>query len=103
MAFNWVITISPNAAPSGPAQFAPPSLGAAPGDQIVWSNGDHKAHWPGLLSNGTVNATFFMPNQIAPNSTSSTFSPTVAGSYAYVCSVPGHQHEHGTIVVQAAP
>ncbi|MDQ6943109.1 MAG: hypothetical protein M3169_11435 [Candidatus Eremiobacteraeota bacterium] len=39
---------------------------ARPGDQVFWRNDDTQAHWPGT----TAQKTIFMPNQIAPNSSS---------------------------------
>ena len=45
------------------------------GDQIIWVNNDDRPHWPGLLSGGSVNQTYFLPNQIAPDSPSDTFVP----------------------------
>lgn len=95
MAFQWLIKISK----STPATFTPNPLNAVVGDEIVWSNGDSQPHWPGLVQNGTVNTTFFMPNQIAPNSTSTTFIPNAAGPLNYQCSL--HKGETGTIQVAA--
>jgi hypothetical protein len=40
---------------------------ARPGDQVFWRNDDTQAHWP------AANGVQFMPNQIAPNSSSQTW------------------------------
>ena len=101
MPFNWIINVNnPKKPQPGQAQFDPnPLTQVAPGDQIVWANNDDCAHWPGLLNaNGTINETFFMPNQIAPNSTSAAFSPAADATLKYVCSI--HPKEEGTIQVQ---
>ncbi|MBZ5524348.1 MAG: hypothetical protein LAP21_19090 [Acidobacteriia bacterium] len=95
MPFQWLIKISK----STPATFNPNPLNAVVGDEIVWSNNDGQPHWPGLVQGGTINKTFFMPNQIAPNSTSTTFIPNAAGPLAYQCSL--HPNETGTIQVAA--
>ncbi len=100
MPFNWNINITPNQTQPGPAQFDPnPLTQAAPGDQIFWANNDGVAHWPGLLNaNGTINETYFMANQIAPNSTSYAFTPSADATLEYACSI--HPNEKGTIQVQ---
>ena len=69
------------------------ALDAKTGDQIFWTNNDDEAHWPGLPDDDT----FFMPNQIAPGSTSSIFAPGLAETLNYVCSL--HPDETGTIEV----
>jgi plastocyanin len=99
MPFTWSISINSNTSPPPEAQFNPdPLLQVEPGDQIFWANNDNAAHWPGLLnSDGSINATFFMPNKIAAHSTSEPFSPSVGGTLKYVCSL--HPDEQGTIQV----
>jgi|SRR5690242_21426043 len=99
MPFSWIININPNAPIPPRAKFDPnPLNNVGTGDEIVWANNDSTAHWPGLRnSDGTIDKTFFMPNQIAPNSTSATFSPGVGGTLNYVCSI--HPDEKGTIQV----
>jgi plastocyanin len=84
---------------TGNVTFNPNPLAAKTRDQIFWTNNDSVAHWPGLLNaDGTINTTFFMPNQIAPNGdTSASFSPTVAGTFNYACSL--HPSLKGTITV----
>lgn len=77
----------------GTVTFDPPDLDANVGDQIFWTNDDDQAHWPGLSGNDT----FFMPNQIAPQSTSPIFSPGAAAQYDYVCSL--HPGETGKITI----
>ena len=93
------ITINHNSqGPSPRATFAPNPLAAKTRDQIFWTNKDSVAHWPGLLKHdGTINTTFFMPNQIAPNDSSQSFSPTVPSLFTYACSL--HPGEQGTITV----
>ncbi len=92
----WTINISPAA--GGTAKFHPPQITIAVTDQVHWANGDPaNAHWPGLLFNGQLNKQFFMQNQIAPNSPSTTWTPSGTGTYTYECSL--HPHERGTIVV----
>jgi plastocyanin len=93
----WAINITPTA--SGTAQFHPAQITIAVADQVHWANGDYThAHWPGLLFQGQLNKTFFMPNQIAPNSSSTNWTPSGPGTYTYECSL--HPNERGTIVVQ---
>jgi plastocyanin len=97
---QWPITISASA--SGPQKFSPnPLTQVALGDSVFWSNDDTEPHWPGLADgSGTiVNPLFYMLNQIAPDSSSTAFAPTEAGTYIYVCSLPGHGHERGTFQV----
>jgi plastocyanin len=79
--------------------FSPNPLAAVARDQIFWTNDDNTPHWPGLLnSDGTINTTFFMPNQIAGNGdTSAIFTPSTPTTYQYVCSL--HPDEKGSIVV----
>jgi hypothetical protein len=40
-----------------------------------------------------------MLNQIAPHSSSSSFRPSASGTLKYVCVLPGHNGETGTIQV----
>jgi plastocyanin len=79
--------------------FSPNPLAANALDQIFWTNNDNVPHWPGLLNaDGTINKTFFMPNQIAANGdTSATFSPSKPATLPYACSL--HPNEKGTITV----
>ncbi len=97
----WAINIDP--VPSGiagvVARFDPPTITVAVGDQVHWANNDHhNAHWPGLLYNGQLQNTFFMPHKIAPNSPSTNWTPSGPGTYEYECSI--HRGERGTIVAQ---
>lgn len=82
--------------------FNPPTLNANTSDQIFWTNNDGVAHWPGKVNqDGTIDKTFFMPNQIAPNGDASPiFSPSTPVTYTYKCSIKGHENEpSGKIVV----
>lgn len=81
------------------AGFDPDELAAQTRDQIFWSNRDKVAHWPGLLNDdGSIDATFFMPNQIAPDGdVSPIFSPSAPATFKYACSL--HPDEQGTITV----
>lgn len=102
MPFQWRIAINKNAEGASPGVvFKPNPLQAKAGDQIFWANNDDsQPHWPGLLrADGTIDATFFMPNQIAPNGdVSQTFSPTNSNQdFEYACSL--HPGEQGTITV----
>ncbi|ADV83109.1 cupredoxin domain-containing protein [Terriglobus saanensis] len=100
MPFNWTIDIDSNKPQPPLVKFHPnPLTQVAPGDQVVWANNDGVPHWPGLLnSDGSINETYFMPNQIAPQSTSDAFSPAADGTLQYACSL--HPGEKGTIQVQ---
>lgn len=98
MPFQWQINIHPSGETSPRAVFDPQTLPAAPRDQIFWTNNDSVPHWPGPTTNGTIDPTGFIPNQIAPNGdTSATWSPTIAGTYPYACSL--HPDEQGVIRV----
>jgi plastocyanin len=89
--------------------FDPSPLDAQVGDQIFWTNNDSEPHWPGLKNeDGSIDETFFMPYQIAGASdmgpsSSPTFSPGVAATLEYVCSLHCEAgqpcNEAGTIVV----
>ena len=99
MAFTWRINIRKNPEPGGPAVFefddAAPQVEI--GDQVFWSNGDGRAHWPALDSNRE----FFMTNQIAADSTSPAFAPGTTGTINYICWL--HPGEAGVITVCDAP
>lgn len=98
MPFQWVININPNAPKPPRAKFNPnPLPKVLVGDNIVWANNDSVPHWPGVAGNPA----FFMPNQIAPNSSSSAFAPTAEENIDYFCSL--HPDEKGTIQVKAPP
>lgn len=109
MAAQMQININPGDAGS-PVTFDPPSLPVEVGDQIFWTNNDENLpHWPGLKkTDGSIDETFFMRNQIAPASSSTIFSPGPPATdpvyriteyqLVYVCSL--HQGEQGTIVVR---
>lgn len=100
MPFTFPININPNSPPPPTVGFDPDPIEVAPGDQIFWANNDNAAHWPGLLrDDGSIYDTYFMPNQIAPKSTSPAFSPGVVGTLKYACSL--HPNETGTIKVSS--
>jgi plastocyanin len=102
MAIERQIVIKPNAPGASPrVVFDPNPLQANQADQIFWTNNDTQPHWPGRKNpDGTINATFFMTNQIAPGGdVSAVFSTIVSGTLNYVCSLPGHQNETGSIVI----
>lgn len=103
---QWKINIVPG--PPGFASFVPPSLECQINDQIYWANADGKVHWPALRkSDGTLDENYFLEpvtgpdgvkrNELAPNTTSATFSPGVAGALSYVCL--WHRQETGVIKV----
>jgi len=100
MPFNFTIKIKPNQPQPPLARFDPnPLAQVAPGDQIFWANNDNIAHWPGLLNpDGSINETYFIPNQIAPHSTSDAFAAAADATLQYACSL--HPDETGTIQVQ---
>ena len=114
MPFQMQININTGVSPDT-VTFDPSRLEVKVGDQIFWSNNDSKPHWPGLRkTDESIDETFFMPNQIAPDSSSSTFSPGPPATdpvyriteYAldYVCSLHCVQGEscteQGKIVVR---
>jgi plastocyanin len=100
MPFNWTINVNPNEPQPPLAKFDPnPLTQVAPGDQVFWANNDSCPHWPGLLNeDGSIIPTYFMPNQIAPNSTSDAFAAGADATLQYACSL--HPDEKGTIRVQ---
>lgn len=99
MAFQWQIRINPSGQSSPQATFDPVTLPAGARDQIFWTNNDSVPHWPGPKdSNGDIDQTGFFLNQIAPDGdASSSWSPTLPGSFPYACSL--HPDEEGTIIV----
>jgi plastocyanin len=99
MAIQRKISINKKVPPPPKVTFAPNPSPANALDQIFWTNYDSEAHWPGLLNaDGTINKTFFMPNQIAPDGDSSPiFSPSSPASFTYACSI--HPDERGIINV----
>lgn len=94
------INIDPNPGPPPRVKFNPDPCPANPRDQIFWTNNDSQAHWPGRLnSDGSINKTFFMPNQIAPNGdVSQNFAAIKAETFNYACSL--HPDEKGKIEVK---
>jgi len=52
--------------PQLPVNLKDPNTAVVPDDEVIWKNVDTQAHWPAVA--GAQNQ--FMPNQIAPNSSS---------------------------------
>jgi plastocyanin len=94
-------TSAPGASPR--VSFDPNPLQANQADQIFWTNNDSQPHWPGRVDDaGKIYPDFFMSYQIAQNGgTSTVFSTTVVGTLKYVCTLKGHEHETGSIVITA--
>lgn len=97
-------TAAPGASPR--VTFDPNPLQANPADQIFWTNNDSQPHWPGRLkADGTIDTTFFMPNQIAPDGDVSAVFSTIVKSdpndpdtlLNYACSL--HPPEKGSITI----
>jgi len=99
MPFTWQIKIDKNS-PGTAYKYAPtPLTNVAIGDVIIWTNNDSNPHWPALKNgDGTLNTTYFMANQIAPNSPSANFVPGVTGTFTYVDSL-NPTGPTGTIIV----
>lgn len=97
MPAQWRIAIRKQ--PSGPPAYDPNPLNASTLDQIFFANEDTVAHWPCRRNaDGSVNRTFFMPNQIAPNGdVSAIWSSANPGTFEVVCCL--HPNERATIVV----
>ena len=73
----------------GGVQFDPATVTVKVLTQIFWTNNDANPHWPGLVNaDGSINKTFFMPNQIAGGGdTSAVFAPSLAGTLNYADSL----------------
>jgi plastocyanin len=99
MPFAWRINITKNPKKGKPAIYTfeetPPNVKVT--DVVFWRNNDKVAHWPGLPGNATA----FLPNQIAAQSTSPMFAPKTPAPINYVCSL--HEGETGVIDVGDAP
>lgn len=95
MPFTWRISI--NKTGSGYTYDPNPLTQVQTGDQIIWTNNDDKPHWPALAGD-PGNKTYFMPDQIPPNSPSTTFVPGVNGTVQYVDYLDPNGPK-GTIVV----
>lgn len=103
MPFQWNIEINLKLQSPPRVTFSPDPLPAVVSDQIFWTNNDpEQPHWPGKLKiDGSIDKTFFIPNQIAPKGdTSATWAPGVAGTVDYACSL--HTDEKGKISVSAS-
>jgi plastocyanin len=97
MSHSWKISIGRKRS-DGKSEFEPTYLVVNKNDQIYWENNDTNPHWPGLMNaDGTIDATFFMQNQIPPSGISTVFVPGVEGDFTYSCSL--HQGEMGRIQV----
>ena len=82
MPFTWQINI--NKTTGTGFAYEPSTLtDVAVNDQIIWTNNDDKPHWPGIPGNNT----YFMANQIVPDSSSDTFIPGVTGTVSYIDSL----------------
>ena len=93
MPFTWQINI--NKTTGTGFVYEPSTLsGVAQNDQIIWTNNDDKPHWPGITGNNT----YFMANQIWPDSSSDTFVPQASGTVHYIDSLHPTA-TGGTIVV----
>lgn len=99
MPFTWRINIAKTE--TGYTYAPNPLDQVAEGDEIIWSNADTVPHWPGLLNaDNTINTTYFMPNQIAAESPSTTFVPSAVGTLTFVDSLDTSESPlKGSIVV----
>jgi len=82
MPFTWRINIDKT--PAGYAYNRNPLNQVAVGDEIIWTNNDDRPHWPALLADNVVNQTYFMPYQIPPGTSSTTFVANDTGTFTYV-------------------
>jgi plastocyanin len=103
MPFTWQININKSASGAGYV-YAPSSLtGVAIADEVCFTNNDDNPHWPALVSTSAVAgnpATYFMANQIAPHSSSTSWVPGVNGTVTYADSLDKSATKPtGTIVV----
>jgi plastocyanin len=83
MPFTWQININKTGGQPAFKYDPNPLAQVSIGDQIIWTNNDDKPHWPGIKGNNK----YFMANQIAPHSPSTTFVPGVNGTVTYVDSL----------------
>ena len=101
MPMTWQISINPNPAAIAGVTFVfepNPLADVRVGDQIFWTNNTDQPHWPGIVNYPT----YFMPNQIAPNSSSPAFvpDPSVSGqTLTYVDTLPNATGPTATIVI----
>ena len=79
MAFTWSITIVKHSGAPGFTYVPKVLKDVAVGDEIIWTNETDQPHWPGAPGN----TKYFMANQIAPHSPSTTFIPTAVGTLTY--------------------
>jgi hypothetical protein len=81
-----------------PADLTDPNRAVVPDDEVIWKNIDTQAHWPAIA--GVPNE--FMPNQIAPNSSSTAWvvDAQSVGTITYFDQNDGSKaRPNGTIVV----
>jgi plastocyanin len=80
MPFTWQITITKRS--DGTLEYDPNPLDSVSvGDEIIWTNDDDKPHWPAAENDPA----YYMANQIAPHSPSTTFVPSdpASGTFPY--------------------
>ncbi len=92
--FTWQIVIKKSATAPGFAYDPNPLTKVEVGDEIIWVNDDDKPHWPGAPGKPAA----YMANQIAANSSSTTYVPTAAATLKYADSLTPADHG-GTIQV----
>ena len=85
-----------------PAVFSPSPQIVYVNDSVFWFNGDQEPHWPAPIVSGNVDKTGFLPFQIAPNSSSNQVSFAKPQTISYVCAIPNHKGESGTIIVKSS-
>lgn len=100
---DWTINIKQNPTPPPRVVFEfsqPPDVQVD--DQIIWTNRDTQAHWPGLADDPQFffDAPIKGAGEFGPVS-SSAFVPGEEGTINYVCTL--HKGETGVINVKAAP
>ena|ERR1700740_423234 len=84
--------------PGTPAVFDPNPITVYVNDSVFWFNDDPKnAHWP---APSTKDPTGFIAYQVPPNTPSSQVDFASAQTIPYVCAIPGHTGEAGTIIVK---
>jgi plastocyanin len=96
---NVNINTVAGAQPTSPqASFAPGKLNLAVNEGFIWTNNDVKAHWP---APSVAQKTAWLQEAIQPGQKSKTVSFAQSNpGIAYVCAIPGHEKEQGTIVIK---
>lgn len=103
MPFTWQIRIEKSANPAGYLYSPAVLTQVAIGDQIVFTNNDDRAHFPGLLAGpaGPANPTYFMAYQIPGGTSSNACIPRLAGTFTYADSLDARpSRPAGSIVVR---